>query len=288
MNAALDTLCYIQEQTSFVEDYSGNFGYEVHDMGGRFYVTFPAILQSFGDINRNGRSYDADNIWTCISTDDYIQSMLKCNSWLGERDHPAAELMGQELTLNRISNPALGNTSHYIRSPKLTPDKRLLQANIQTDSSTDAGNEMAIKIVDGKMIPCFSARVLGALQKKQGLPCVNVRKLITYDWVLFPSHRQSRGLLNQPIQESVSAMESAVAGLKILYLHELAKMAAENDKEVQWLCESFNITEEDLLGVTATGNSAVLTENGNIYVQPITDAKIRSKTQSMVRDWLNS
>ena len=36
MNHALDTLCYLQEQTSFAEDYADKFGYEVHDMGSRF------------------------------------------------------------------------------------------------------------------------------------------------------------------------------------------------------------------------------------------------------------
>ena len=287
MNEALDTLCYLQEQTSFEEDYAGKFGYEVHDLGSRLYVDFDAVLQSFGDKNRNGRAYDADNIWDCICTDDYIQSMLQCNSWLGERDHPSAELTGQELTLNRISNPQLGNTSHYIRSPRLTPDKTLLEAKIQTDSSTDAGTEMAIKIIDGKMIPCFSARVLGALQKRVGIPVVHVRKLITYDWVLYPSHKQAMAKIQQPIMEAATLLATAAA-CKMIMLPELAKMAMNNDEGMKWLCESFELTENDLLGVTETGNSVMIQEKGqNVYLQPITDARVRSKTQSMVADWLH-
>lgn len=287
MNEALDTLCYLQEQTSFEEDYAGKFGYEVHDLGSRLYVDFDAVLQSFGDKNRNGRAYDADNIWDCICTDDYIQSMLQCNSWLGERDHPSAELTGQELTLNRISNPQLGNTSHYIRSPRLTPDKTLLEAKIQTDSSTDAGMEMAIKIIDGKMIPCFSARVLGALQKRVGIPVVHVRKLITYDWVLYPSHKQAMAKIQQPIMEAATLLATAAA-CKMIMLPELAKMAMNNDEGMKWLCESFELTENDLLGVTETGNSVMIQENGqNVYLQPITDARVRSKTKSMVADWLH-
>lgn len=287
MNEALDTLCYLQEQTSFEEDYAGKFGYEVHDLGSRLYVDFDAVLQSFGDKNRNGRAYDADNIWDCICTDDYIQSMLQCNSWLGERDHPSAELTGQELTLNRISNPQLGNTSHYIRSPRLTPDKTLLEAKIQTDSSTDAGMEMAIKIIDGKMIPCFSARVLGALQKRVGIPVVHVRKLITYDWVLYPSHKQAMAKIQQPIMEAATLLATAAA-CKMIMLPELAKMAMNNDEGMKWLCESFELTENDLLGVTETGNSVMIQEKGqNVYLQPITDARVRSKTKSMVADWLH-
>lgn len=43
-----------------------------------------------GVMNRNHRSYDQANIWDCIQHDDYIQSMLRQNSWIGEIDHPSA------------------------------------------------------------------------------------------------------------------------------------------------------------------------------------------------------
>ena len=291
----LDTLCYICEQTSYPEDYGKNgFGYKItkSEADGRFYVEFDAVLHSFGDINRNGRSYDADNVWDRIINDEAVQSHLHNNNWIGELDHPSAKLQGQELTVERISTPDMERSSHFIRKPILTPDKKLLRAHIQSDSSTDQGMNMAIKIVDGKIIPCFSARVLGALQKRNNIPTVFVRKLITYDWVLFPSHARAFADIKQPILESARIQEAAdtlsnMAGSSIVYLAELAKMAANNDKQVQWLCESFNITENDLLGVTETGNSVVLTENGNVYMQPISDRNIRKKTHSMVQDWLN-
>lgn len=89
-NTELDTLCYIREQTSFTDDYKDNFGYEMHDLGNRFYLIFDAVLHSFGVMNRNHRSYDQANIWDCIQHDDYIQSMLRQNSWIGEIDHPSA------------------------------------------------------------------------------------------------------------------------------------------------------------------------------------------------------
>ncbi len=282
MNTGLDALCYIQEQTSYMEDYDGKFGYEVHDCGSRFYVTFPAVLQSFGIKNRNGRKYDQSNIWHCIQTDDYIQSMLKQNSWMGEIDHPAPDKDGEELTVQRISNPNMEKTSHYIRSPRMNGN--LLEANIQTDSSNVNGMNMAIKIVDGKIIPCFSARVLGS--KAPGSDTVMVRKLVTYDWVLYPSHKEAMGKLNQPLMESVKECEKAT-GVKIVYFPELAKMAAGNSEETKMLCEAFQLTPEDIIGVTASGNSVVLNENGNIYIQPISDVQIRSKTRSALTDWIN-
>jgi hypothetical protein len=280
----LETLCYIREQTSFTEDYKDNFGYEVHERGDRFYLTFPAVLQSFGIKNRNQREYDASNIMDKIENDDYIQSMLRQNSWMGEIDHPAPTVQGEELTMQRIANPDMTRTSHYIRSPRL--EGNLLTANIQTDSSNKHGMNMAIKIVDGKIVPCFSARVLGALQNRGGKPVVMVRKLITYDWVLYPSHPEAMAKISQPIQESVDEASKAL-NCTIILFPELARMAVMSSKETEWLCESFGLDVKDVVGLTSTGNSLVINEGANTYVQPITDKNIRSRTKSALTDWLN-
>lgn len=284
----LNTLCYIQEQTSFEEDYNGEFGYEVvPSRGDRFYVLFDAILQSFGVKNRNGREYDFDNIWKLIQTDDYIQDMLRKNSWLGEIDHPAPIIKGEELTSQRIGNPDLKLTSHYIRSPKR--EGNLLRGRIQTDSSNEHGMNMAYKIVDGKIIPCFSARVFGALKNIMGRMIVYVSKLITYDWVLYPSHPEAEAIMNQPHMESVIKEAEKYAGAKVIFLKELAQMAANNSREMEYICEAFDISFDNIVGLTSTGNSIVFTENDqNVYFQPISDRFIKAKTQNGVRDWLNS
>lgn len=278
----LETLCYIHEQTSYVEDYK-NFGYEVFDKGNRFYLIFDAVMQSFGIQNRNHREYVMENVWNCIQNDDYIQSMLRQNSWMGEMDHPAPEKMGEKLTVNRIANPNMGKTSHYIRKPR--QNGNLIEATVQTDSGTDAGMNMAIKIVDGKIIPCFSARLFGALKKIMNRPVVNVNKLICYDWVLYPSHPEAMGKLNQPIQEATEVLEKE-SGTKIIYFNELAQMVANDSKETELLCESFGLNIDDVIGITNTGNSLVIQENANLYMQPITDRNLRKRSQNEVRSWL--
>lgn len=277
------TLCYIQEQTSFMEDYK-NFGYEVHDKGNRFYVVFDAVLQSFGVKNRNTREYDAKNVMERITTDDYIQSMLRQNSWMGEIDHPAPEYEGEKLTMQRIANPDLKKTSHYIRKPRLNGN--LLEGTIQTDSSNQYGMNMAIKIVDGKIIPCFSARVLGSLKNIMGRAVVYVNKLICYDWVLYPSHPEAMAKISQPSMESVNFLEKAT-GMKFIPFAELAQMAANSSKEAEWLCESFGLTIDAVTGLTSTGDSMLITEGSNVYVQPITNKFVREKTQNALRDWIN-
>ena len=284
MKQDLSTLCFIREQTSYPEDYKSKFGYELHERGSRFYLIFPAILQSFDVMNRNRRMYTATNIMDRINNDEYIQTMLRQNSWIGEIDHPSPAFMGQDLAMNRIANPDPKFSSHFIRAPRLNGN--LLEATVQTDSSNEHGMNMAIKIVDGKIVPAFSARVLGELQNRSGKPVVNVRKLICYDWVLYPSHSEALGKISQPLMESAIDVEKETSS-KIVFFKELAKMAANNSEEAAWLCESFGLTADAVTGVTDDGESIIIQENQDIYVQPISDKNIKAKTKNMVAEWLN-
>lgn len=285
MKPSTDTFCYIAEQTSFEDDYSNKFGYKQYDFGTRMYIVFEGILQSFGVLNRNGRYYQADNVMNCIKTDPYITSMLQNNSWMGELEHPSCAHSGQELKTERLLQVMPDNTSHYIRKPRLNGN--LLEATIQTDSGTEAGRNMAIKIVDGKVIPGFSARLLGDLRQVNGKPTVFIKKLITYDYVMFPSHREALGKVNTPFAESVKTVEKAING-KIIFFEELAKNLVDKSEGAQILCESFGLTNDDVIGVTETGKSVVLKENKNIYVTPISNKTIQTRTRSAITDWLNS
>ena len=286
MKKDFSAFAYIQEQSSFAEDYDGNFGYEVHDRGNRFFLTFNAILQSFGVRNRNRRKYMAENVMNCIHTDPYIQDQLRLNKWMGEMDHPTPTRVGEELTVNRICTPDMERTTHYIRSPRL--EGNLLKAHIQTDSSNKHGMNMAIKIVDGKIVPGFSARVMGEMRNMNGEPTVFVKKLITYDFVGFQSHPEALAEINQPLQESVAknVIQNELHD-RVIFLDELAKMVANNNEETQLLCEAFDLSIDDVVGITENG-SVVIQENQNVYVQPITDKRIRAKTTSMLTDWLTA
>lgn len=288
MTAELDTLCYIQEQTSFPEDHNiSELGYKEFKKDGRIYLIFDTILQSFNVLNRNRREYILDNIWDCIMNDEEIQHNLKTNQWYGCIDHPAPMFQGQQLTMQYISNPDMKYTSHYIRNPR--KNGNFLEATIQTDSSNEYGMNFAIKIIDGKIIPCFSARVFGSMKNQNNRPIVYVRKLITYDWVRYPSHREAMAKINQPVLESAAADAfKDNANVTIIFFPELARMAANSSKETEWLCESFGLSIDDVIGVTDTGNSVVINENGNTYVQPIRDRQVRANTRKILTDWVNN
>ena len=276
----LNTLCYIKEEG--YPELNTNVGYKVHDKGNRFFLTFNATLQSFDVENRNKRYYEASNIMDRINNDEYIQDQLSRNCWIGELDHPAAVIVGQDLTSNRIGNPDPTRSSHFIRKPWLSGN--LLKAPIQTDSSNECGMNMAIKMVDGHMVPGFSARVLGELVNRNGRPTVHVKRLVTYDSVFFPSHKEALGdVPATPVEESAKLLTDN----RIVFLTELARMAANNSKETEWLCESFGVDINSVVGLTETGNSIVIKEDQNVYIQPISDKIIRQRTKNIITDYFN-
>ena len=68
----------------------------------------------------------------------------------------------------------------------------------------------------------------------------------------------------------------------------MAKDVAKDSEEAQILCESFGLSNDDIIGVTSTGNSVVIKEKSNIYVTPITNEMARKKTKSYLKDWLKN
>lgn len=279
----LDPLMFIREQVSGPNDYSTPFGYKVHERNNRFFLTFDAVLQSFGIKNRNQRCYDAQNIMERIENDPYIQTMLKQNSWIGELNHPYTKLAGEELSSERLANPDPDRSSHFVRAPRLNGN--LLEAHIQTDSSNEYGMNFAIKIVDGKIIPAFSARAIGTLKNLNGKPTVIVKKLICYDAVLYPSHAEAVGKITQHLNESINSIENYTCS-RVIPTKELAEFVVKNSDESKFLMESFSLTDDDIIGVTETGNSVVLKENASVIVQPIKDSTIRNRTRSLLKDWM--
>ena len=285
MKQLTDGLCYISEQTSFPEDYE-NFGYTVREGSNGFpVVEFESVLQSFGVLNRNGRNYQQDNVWTMVQTDPYVVDQRRRNCWEGEEDHPNAIFSGQKLAISRLTATDLGRASHYIRKPRC--EGNLLKAHIQTDNGTECGRNMATKIMDGKIVPGFSARVFGNMTNIDGKPTIILTRLITYDWVNYPSHSDALAELNQPLMESANQTEyfKNTFGNTMITFNELRDMLRSDSDEMKLLCESFHINADNIVGMC--GNSAVVQENANIFVQPLTDRHILKKSKHMIADWIN-
>lgn len=276
-------LVYISENS--VGDASSISNIDTYSKNGLFYVTFDTNLQSFGDINRNQRSYIADNIWECIQSEK-IQCLLRDGCWFGEFNHPTAEYKDKPLSPERIQDvPPLLRT-FKIMNPKIVGN--LLQAKIQS-AQTDIGRDFAREILAG-WIPSFSCRAIASMKMLGGKPTVIVRRLITYDSVWYPSHKVAHAIsapkaINKTIQmfkESVDNVHEKVESVMIP-LKEILESVGKTDVNTQMILESFDLPLDTLSGFDDSHNHVIIRDRDNVIY-----SNISPETKHKVDDFFSS
>lgn len=245
----------------------------VHNDNGVFFVEFECCYHSFDVMNRNMRMYDKSNILEKIRTDERIQTYLKNGGWFGEMNHPMSEYTNMELSPERIRDIKMDNTSH--KALRVWDKGNLLMAQIQTDSGTSAGMNLARKIVQG-FNPAFSCRSIAKLNMVNGKPIVDVKKIITYDWVLFQSHREAEKDIHTPfifrnaipkvVNEGVAAIKEKVNDKVMVPLKDILRNIGEKNVNAQIIMESFDLSYDDIIGVTEDQEKIIIkNEMNTIY-----------------------
>ena len=273
-------LVYISEETNIGAHCANN----VSDISsnGIIGVEFDTILHTFGDINRNQRSYLSENVWENIVRSDRIQSELHDNSWFGEMDHPMQKTKDSPLTPERLRSIDMKNRSHIIMSPRIVGDT--LQAHIRTSCGTNAGVGMAKEIIGNSMKPAFSCRAIANLKMINNKPTVLVKSLITYDWVLYPSHARAHctstpKVFREVVEEPVEVTSEDV----IIPLKEILEFAGYKDINVNTVMESFDLHMEDVIGFDKPHKNFMIRDKNNVlYVN------MRPETKKLVDDFFTS
>lgn len=259
---------------------------DVHDKHGVFFVSFDANLHSFDVINRNNRRYLLDNVRKSIFESEKILSWLADNAWFGEMNHPTQYYKNQELTPERLQDPAMENRSHKILNP--TFKGNLLQAHIETASGTDVGVGFAKEIIQG-LKPAFSCRAVAVMQMIDGKPTVIIRRLITYDWVLYPSHKEAHIISEPKLVEKCATVYRESANNDdyvpdfMVSLKDVLKTISNTDPNTSTIMESFNLSYDDLLGFDNTHSKVIIKDRDNrIY------ANINAETKHRVDNFFSS
>lgn len=250
-----ETHCFIQEAPTSSE-LSPN-GYEIkRSITGEPFVVFEATLQTFNCSNRMGRRYDAQNVCNVIDTDERIQRLLQQNKWRGELNHPNPDIRGQQLSDIRMTIPDPLNTSHFISKNRLEGDK--YKAKITTHPKTEAGQSATSEVVDLGAVPSFSVRLLGCMIPNAPVnrPNIRVSKVITFDMVDFPSHRGADADISARIMESAN----------VVFLKELSKYCCEQDENLRVVCESFQLSPEDIMGLNSDNIIAESGDGAKIHI----------------------
>lgn len=246
-----ETCCFIQEAPQSSE--LTKTGYIVHKSAeGKPFVEFDATLQTFDETNRMGRRYDASNVCGVINNDNRIQDLKRRNMWRGEWNHPNPDIEGTKLTAIRMTIPSPQNTSHFINDDRLVGNK--LKARITTHPATSSGRSVASEIIDLHSIPAFSVRLLGMMipNAPATQPNMKVTNVITFDMVDYPSHATALADIPATFAESCT---------NVVNIKELAKYCAEKDDVMKVVCESFQISKDNIIGMN--NDASVIMESAD-------------------------
>ena len=143
-------------------------------------VVIEAILQDMNVRNRNGRYYSDKELvpqLTCPRT----MELLNANGIPGEAGHPLAKDLARQQSIDPM------RVSHFIT--KLWQDKNDIKGIVRAGRG-EPGNIFHENVLDGVKV-AFSLRALGTVvNTKNGAEVKNI-KVITWDWVYYPSHARA-------------------------------------------------------------------------------------------------
>lgn len=269
---------YISENT-LADDRKLVSNIDTFDKNGVFYVVFDTNLQSFGDINRNQRTYQLDNIWSCIMQPK-IQALLKDKCWFGEFDHPTPEYKGQQLSPERMQTVPPKYRCFKIMNPRRSGD--LLQATVQS-AQNDIGVGWAKEILAG-WFPSFSLRAIASLKLINNRPTVIARRVITYDSVWYPSHARAHAIsAPKAIVKKVKSFTESAMDAVIIPLKEILETVGNKDVTTQMILESFDLDTDSLVGFDETNTHAIIKDDSNMIY-----ARISPETKKRVDDFFSS
>lgn len=202
------------------------------------YVMIRVVLQDF-KMNRNLRLYESDVIIDGLKDSRVIELVSK-KSWYGESGHPL------EQTLERQTNIVKTNSSHIILSYDIYDDR--IEGTV-INSPYGPGQGFKDEIVDIGSETAFSMRGIGNVIKEQGFVRVTKPlKIITYDNVLYPSHKTA--YQQAIVKENTSLTES---GILIPIYNDMMNKVINESSNVNGIASMYGIDIRDLQ-ITLTEN----------------------------------
>lgn len=149
-------------------------------------VTIYAELQDCKELNRNGRKYPYAVVKAGLLAEN-IQELLRVNSLMGEADHPVNP------TLQRQQSVLTEHASHRILRIDFDDENEKIYGLIKTMPNAN-GRLMRDLILDKEypLKTAYSLRAVGNVKRTpQGDIVVGPIRVMTYDWVKYPSHRNA-------------------------------------------------------------------------------------------------
>lgn len=243
----------------------------VSDNNGR--LTIETILQDLEVKNRNGRWYGLSDFKPQI-TCERTTELIKTKNLFGEAGHPMTT------ELSRQQNIDLNNIAHNIT--KLWLEGNLVKAH--THGTPNAQGKLFNDLILEGTIPSFSLRALGTVENtRRGAEVKNI-KLITYDWVVFPSHKKAymqkilgESYEDDTLNESLKYMDASIDNKLIMNESESGILVPiTNESVIDYVkteSANINVVKESLdflyenISIIDNGQRVLMSDNnGNSFV----------------------
>lgn len=202
-----------------------------------------ANLQDMNITNRNGRYYSDTELVPQL-TDARMIELITTGNLHGEAGHPQSK----DISRQQVIDP--NNMSHKFL--KIWNDGNDILAHVKA-SDTNKGDEFNRYILGGSK-PSFSLRALGTVvQTRNGAEVKNIR-IITWDWVIYPSHKSAymkdfaniteSGIITESSNLLLSESDSGI--LEPLYANQVKGFIKEESMNIKSIIDRFDIIAESI------------------------------------------
>ena len=244
-------------------------------------VEAEGTLQDMDVENRNRRVYMKGDLLPEING-PRMTELIKAKQFCGEYGHPLSDDLVRQQTID----PKLV----CVRFNKVWVEGNLVKARFQ-GTNNDYGEYFDRDLRDGCK-PAFSLRALGAIENVNGKACVKGIKIITWDSVIYPSHKVAytdkiiteSAMDGTPVHENQIVVPFDDPGRIITLTESDAKTVISRLQRESANIDTILSTFDGIYDkISAKGNSVILTNamGGKIEVN------LESHVQNLIMDYVS-
>lgn len=222
-------------------------------------------LQEVEEKNRNGRWYSKKELFPELTSPRTVE-LLETGNLRSESGHPLSKELARQQTIVK------SNCSCIIL--KLWTEGNFIKALVR-GTNNKLGEEFNEDILDG-ISPAYSLRALGGITNtSKGAEVRNI-KVITWDEVIFPSHKRAYTNKVLSIGESaITHIEDDHGMLIPLMTKDVVECIKQESYNFKQITESFNSLFSDISLLDNGRNIQLIDTVGNVVIMP---------TENYIRD----
>lgn len=186
-------------------------------------VTAEGVLQTGDVTNRNGRAYRTKDLASEIIAPRQ-KELFRTGNMFGEAGHP--------ITQDLVRQQTIDPKCVCVRYLKFWMNGADVMGYFK-GSNNKLGEAFDLDLRDG-ILPAFSLRALGAIEETAQGSVVTNLKMITYDYVIYPSHptAYTKGIISE------SAVADAFSSSRVAKLVEASRLRGDRSFVSQFTNES--------------------------------------------------